>query len=382
MLKEISSRNHSSVIPSQPIKTNSTNESQDLLNIIHDQFTRPSTDQRSTISTNHVAVQCSAEDFNRGEISSERILIGRISSPTISSTPISPPPGFTERGIQVDLAESHIDSLENLIEFYVELIPAETIQQFYELCNNDIQWARTQIDEYLQHSDFVRTIPTLRQLSLNALNQWNEQIKCSNPSFDTISIADLLQDINDEEATEEFILDNNTPLTNALPQQSIELSDAKQMTIPWSLVNSLQDLYGELPNVSTTSSTSDGLLLPMDDELSMNIYQALQRFLGVSNQVNRPVNEKKSTKKNKKQTTPPPLPSAQQQPQTWIPPTSATGNKQKPTGPSLKDIMDEELRSAGTEKQKPVGQKFPHLKKRPNLFAFRNLNWILLVNIN
>ena len=358
--KEISSRNHSSVIPSQPIKTKSTNENKDLLNIIHDQLTQPSTDQRSIISTNHVAVQCSAEDFNREKNSSERILIGRFSSPTISSTPISPPPGFIERGVQVDLVENHIDSLENLIQFYAELLPVETIQQFYELCNNDIQWARTQIDEYLQHSDFVRTIPTLRQLSLNALNQWNEQIKCSNPSFDTISIADLLQDINDEEASEEFILDNNTPLTNALPQQSIQLSDAKQMTIPWSLVNSLQDLYGELPNVSTTSSTSDGLLLPMDDELSMNIYQALQRFLGVSNQVDRPVNEKKSTKKNKKQTTPPPPPSAQQQqqPQTWIPPASASGNKQKSTGPSLKEIMDEELKSARTEKQKSVGEKF------------------------
>lgn len=317
-------------------------------------------DQRSTISTNHVAIQCSAEDFNREKISSERILIGRISTATISTTPTSPPPpGFIERGIQVDLVDNPIESLEGLIEFYSELLSIDTIKHFYDLCNQDIQWARTQIDEYLQHSDLTRTIPTLRQLSLNALNQWNEEIKSSNPSFDTISIADLLHDINDEEASEEFILDNHSPLTTALPQQSIELSDTKQMTIPWSLINSLQDLYGELPNTSRPSSASDGLLLPLDDELSMNIYQALQRFLGVSNQVNRPVNEKKSTKKNKKQISPPP---AQQQP-TWIPPTSTTGNPKTSPGPSLKDIMDEELKSARTEKQKPVGEQSFHSKK-------------------
>lgn len=381
--------NHSSAIPSRPIKT-TANKKNDLLNIIHDQLTKPinSVDQRPPGSMNHLAIQCSPNDFNEERNSSERILIGHATSSTIHSLPTaSPPPGFNERGIQVDLTENNINSLEDLIEFYTDLLPIETIKEFYGLCNNDISWARSQIDEYLENSDLVRRVPSLRQLSLNALNQWNEQIKSCNPSFDTISIGDLLQDINDEDVSEEFILDdqnNANHLFHAIPSESIELSNSKQMTIPWTLVHSLQELYGELPNTSTLTDTTDSFSLPMDDELSISVYQALQRFLGVSNQVNQPVNEKKSTKKNKKQTTPPLPPPQKQLQQQWTSPRSTTPKKQS-TGPLLKDIMDEEMKSLNTQKQAPVrGEK----KVLFQFFVYeiflssRNVNSILLVNIN
>jgi len=229
----------------------------------------------------------------------------------------------------VDLNEHNIDSLSNLIEFYSDRLSSDTIKQFYELCNSDIQWTRTQIDEYLQHNHIISTIPTLRQLSLSALNQWNEEIKHLNPSFDTISIGDLLQDINDEE----LILDNET---------NIEFTDSNQITIPWSIINSLQQLYGELPTISSFSYTEDGLSLPLDDELSMNIYQALQRFLGVSNKIIKPVNEKKLTKENKKLNKQQSISPSQNQ------------SKTKMNGPSLKQIMNEELNYINTQKQTQV----------------------------
>lgn len=358
-----SSSHHSSTIPSQPIKT-TANKKTDLVNIIHDQLTKPidSVDQSSSKSTNHQAIQCSSHDFTEEINNFQRTLIGdATSASSLPSPPIAPLPGFIERGIQVDLTENNINSLEDLIEFYSGLLSVEIIKEFYELCNHDIQWARTQIDEYLQNSDLIHTVPTLRQLSLNTLNQWNEQIKNSNPSFDTISIGDLLQDINDEEVSEEFILEdenttNHRQLIDSIPTQSIELTDSKQMTIPRILIHSLEELYGELPNQSKLNSTTDGLSLPMDDELSMNIYQALQRFLGVSNQVNQPVNEKKSMKKNKKQTPPPAPP-----PRTSS--KSATQNK-KSTGPLLKDIMDEELKSLNAQKQTPVRRTFVFYKHK------------------
>ena len=223
---------------------------------------------------NHIAIQCSSNDLNQNRNDSDRILTGHLSASSTLSAPISPPPGHNERGIQVDFNENTIDSLSNLIDFYSENLSSDLVKQFYELCNSDIQWARTQIDEYLQHPHVISTVPTLRQLSFQALNQWNEQIKHSNPSFDTISIGDLLQDINDEQVFEDLILENETT------DQSIQISDSNQITVPSSLIHSLQDLYGELPNENTFSN---GLTIPLDDELSLNIYQALQRFLGVSN---------------------------------------------------------------------------------------------------
>jgi hypothetical protein len=172
---------------------------------------------------------------------------------------------------------------------------------------------------------------------LNALNQWNEQIKHSNPSFDTISIGDLLQDINDEEVLEGFILDNETN------NNSIELTDSNQMNIPWSIIYSLQELYGELPIKSSFPYTADGLLLPLDDELSINIYQSLQRFLGVTNKITKPVNEKKLTKENKKIN--------KQQQQNLPPQNKSNINLNKKTNsPSLQQIMNEELMYINTHK--------------------------------
>jgi hypothetical protein len=328
MFKETMS-NYSSTIPQQQNSMN--NDKSELLNILHDGLT----DQQCLSKS--IAIQCSSNDFTQDINHSYRSLIGHLSSSITDNSPsIPPPPGYYERGIQVDFNEIDIDSLGNLIEFYSDRLSSDIIKQFYELCNSDIQWTRIHIDEYLQHSHIVSSIPTLRQLSLNALIQWNEQIKSSNPSFDTISVGDLLQDINDEQVFEEYISDD----TN---NQLIEFSDGKQMTIPWSLINSLQELYGELPTKSTLSYTSDGLVLPLDDELSMNIYQALQRFLGVSNKIIKPVNEKKLIKENKK-------PNKQQQQQQWVSPLKNDSNK-KSTGPNLQDIMNEELRSMNAQKQ-------------------------------
>ncbi len=192
---------------------------------------------------------------------------------------------------------------------------------------------------------------------MNVLNEWNEEIKHSNPSFDTISIGDLLQDINDEELIE---TNNN----------SIEFIDTNQITIPCSIINSLQELYGELPS---NSSFTNGLTLILDDQLAMNIYQALQRFLGISNKITKPVNEKKITKENKKLN--------KQQQQQWISPLKNESNK-KVNGPSLKEIMNEELNYINTHKQTQVFIKNFFFFLSYIFIYFRNLNLIWLVNIN
>ena len=293
-----------------------------------------------------MAIQCSPNDFNQDVNHSYRTIIGHAStsSITVSSPPVAPPPGFNERGVQADLNENSIDLLASLIEFYSERLSSDMVKQFYELCNSDAQWARIQIDEYLQHSHIPSTILSLRQLSFNALNQWNEEIKSSNPSFDTVSIGDLLQDINDEEAFEELIFDDEPEPIN---DHAIEFSDAKQMTIPWALIDSLQELYGELPTKSA-SYTVDGLSLPLDDELSLNIYQALQRSLGISNKIVKPVNEKKSTNEHKKTN------KQQQQQQQWISPVQNHSNR-KTNVPSIQEIINDELKQMTTQKQSQVG---------------------------
>ncbi|CAF1427817.1 unnamed protein product [Adineta steineri] len=332
------SRDNSSVTLQQQTKT--TNKKSELLDIIHNELTTSSasTDPRPSISINHIAIQCSSNNFNEEDDSSDRILIGHVSSTSSTvSSPISPPAGYTERGIQVDLDEHYFDSLSQLIEFYSEHVSSDIIKQFYELCNSDIQWTRTQVDDYLQHIQLTSTFPTLRQLSLNALNIWNEQIKHSNPSFDTISIGDLLQDINDEDVFEELILENETT------KNSIEITDTNQLTIPWSIIYSLQELYGELPTKSDFSYTADGLSLPLDDGLSMDIYQALQRFLGVSTKTTKPVNEKKLIKENKKI-------NKQQPPATQRNLPSQNESNKKNNSPSLQQIMNEELNYISSQK--------------------------------
>lgn len=291
-----------------------------------------STHRPSSFAGQSIGVQCSRSHFNEDIQDTDRILFGRVSNVSkLSSPPISPPIGHIECGIQVDLNENTIDSLANLIEFYSDRLSADLVRQFYELCNGDIQYSCSQIDEYLQHNrtNSTTTIPTLRQLSLNALNQWNEEIKCSNPSFDTVSIADLLDDINDEEVFDEYLHENQS----------------NQLSIPSEMIQTLEDLYGELPNSSTFER---GLSLPLDDELSMNIYQALQRFLGVDTTPKSPkatTNEKKSTKKK-----------ATKQSQ-WVPPTPPTPiQNQSNTSPSLKQIMDEEINILNKQKSNPKRQ--------------------------
>ena len=190
------------------------------------------------------------------------------------STPTSPPAGHIDCGIQVDIPNDSIESLRNLIEVYSSRLSEETIKQFYEICQGDLSWTQIQLDEYLQHTHHQSSIPTLRQLSFNALNQWDNEIKHSNPSFDTISIGDLLKDINDDEVFEEFHL-HETETNN----QSIEFNEKMQMIIPWPLINSLQDLYGELPSLNSFSSNNNGMVLPLDDELSLGVYQSITKIL-------------------------------------------------------------------------------------------------------
>ncbi|CAF0963379.1 unnamed protein product [Adineta ricciae] len=334
-------RDHSSTLPVQQ-KPNPNKQSQ-LLNIIRDELVKPSTEQRSLVSTKHIAVQCSAVDLKQDITNIDCILIGHLSAGSIASSPISPPPGFIERGIQVDLNESHIDSLADLIEFYSDSVLPEIVKQFYELCNADIPWARTQIDEYLRHPPSASSVPTLRQLSFNALNQWNEQIKHSNPSFDTISIGDILRDINNGDIFDELTIDDE-PDASAIP-----ISDTNHLTIPWPVINSIQELYGELPTKESFHYDGNGLSLPLDDELSFNIYQSLQRFLGVSNQITKPVNEKKVTKENKKI-------NKQQRNLPKANESSTNSSTKKGNTPSLQEIMDEELNYIQTQKAIPKRQ--------------------------
>lgn len=310
------------------------NKKNELLNIIHDEYTRAT--PTTSYSISHKSIQCTPDSFYENDDdddnSSSRILIGHILSTSSSVIPTPPSPirpGYNECGIQVDFNENNLDTLTDLIKFYSNLVSDDLVKQFYEHCNSDIQWTRQHIDEYLQHDHNYSKIPTLRQLSFNALKQWNEQIKHSNPSFDTISIGDLLQDINDEE----FIEKN-------------DFIDSNHLIIPWSMINSLQELYGELPQQSILS---DGLSLPLDDELSLNLFQGLQRFLGVNNntKTSKPVNEKKVNKENKKQT------KSSQQQQQWVSPKQNSSNK-KSNAPSLQEIMNEELNYMNTHKQPQV----------------------------
>ena len=301
-------------------------------------------EQRRSKSYQDVAIQCSADDLKQPATHGYPVLIGhRVSSrkQTKQTTPVSCPPGFSERGIQVDLDEYSIDSLADLLAFYCELLPVETIKQFYELCMGDVQWTRTHINDYLQHSHHPSTIPTLRQLSFNALTLWNEQIKHANPSFDTISIGDLLQDINDENVFEELISEPN-PADDSSP----ELTDANQMIVPWSVFDSLGDLYGDLPDKSMFAASSHGIVIPLDDEFSLNIYHALRRSVGLSSKKGKSVVTKKVTNENKKLDN-----------QRWVPPARhepSVKSSQPQSTPSFKQLMEEDLNYDSIQKATPV----------------------------
>ena len=323
-----SSRDHSSTKFHKQLSNPKTCE---LVNIIHNELNKPS--HHPSISTKHIAIQCSSEDFNSQINHSDTILIGHSSCSTQSTIITTPSlPGYNERGIQVDLNDNNLDLL---IEIYSNQLSSETIRHFYEVCHSDIQFTRTQIDEYLQHNTGHQIhFPTLCQLSLIALNRWNEQIKSTNPLFDTKSIDDLLEDINDDEIFDELTLENENP--------NIEFTNSNQINIPSSFLNSLEKSFGELPNKSSfPSNDNNGILLPFDDELSISIYQALQRFLIKSNQIIKPVNENQIKKTNQKWKLP-----SQNQPKS----DSNTNNHI----PSLRQIMNEEQKVAKSQKSKQV----------------------------
>ena len=338
------SRDHSTSL-SQKAKPLPQANNCPLLDIIHHELNQPSTSSKfnSARSQRDVATQCSSEDFNARTDHSCRILMARASTTSTVLPVIRPRPGYSECGIQVDLGDVRIDSLEHLIELYASLLSPATIRQFYDDCQSNIQWTRTHLDEYLQHRNDVIIVPTLQQLSLTTLNRWNEQIKSSNPTCNTISIDDLLQDINDdEEMNEDFILDEDS-------------TDSNQMYLPWSIVHSLQELYGELPNTSFFESDHRGIALSIDDDLSISLYQALQRCVmepPVKDSVTKPVIDNQMYAENKSK--------AKNQPsnnnQRWVIPSANASSHVSHSNsiPSLKQIIHEEQQAAKSQKTKQV----------------------------
>ncbi len=318
----ILSRNHSSIIPSQQ-KQFTNPKTCELINIIHTELIKPS--HYPSISTKHIAIQCSSDEFNSPIDHEDVVLIGHLSSFSTSLEIIPTRPGYKECGIQVDLNEHNLDLL---MKIYSNRLSSESIEQFYEVCHFDIQWTCLQIDEYLQNNhQNIFHVPTLKQLSLEKLNQWNEQIILTNPLFDTKSIDDLLEDINDEEIFEELPSEN----------LHIESTNSNQINIPWSIVNSLEEIYGKLPDRSFFSSNYNGILLPLDDDLARNIYQALERC-SIKPMIE---NKKMKTKKNNNN-------------QKWKLPAD---NLDRNTNgvPSLKQIMNEEQQQAAkSQKSKQV----------------------------
>jgi hypothetical protein len=108
------------------------------------------------------------------------------------------------------------------------------------------------------------------------------------------------------------------------------------------MINSLEEIYGELPNKSYLSSNNNGILLPFDNDLSINIYQALQRFLIKSNQIIKPVIENSIKKTNNNQK--------------WKIPSENQSNFHVNTNyiPSFRQIMNEEQQAVKSKKSKQV----------------------------
>jgi len=302
---------------SRKINAKSSTNDGNLLNIIRNEFLTPI---KQTVET-----QCDENLFKLPISSSDRIVFARSideSSRTTTTSPIVRRDGQIDCEIQVDVRDDSIFSLKNLIEIYSNRLSEETIRQFYEICQEDLIWTRTQLDEYLQHTSIPSKIPTLHQLSFNVLNQWDFHLKSSNPSCSTISIDDLLQDLNDEPVFEEFIDRESENEPNSIRISSM-------------LINSIENLYGEIPQLSSIVAENDFFLLPLDDALSIEIHRALQRFVGVTQKA---TNEKKIRK-------------SQQTQSQWVAPASKKPNaKSSSSTPSLKEIMDEELNYINTQK--------------------------------
>ena len=213
--------------------------------------------------------------------------MARGSSSSISS--ISTPvvrPGYKECGIQVDFQDYEIDLL---MQIYSDRLSSETIEYFYEISHSDFQWTCSQIDEYLQndHQQEESPISTVQLL-------------------DTSTNAFTLE----EEISQEF------------PQQ---------ISISSSTIDSLEELYGQLPD---KPSTSNEILLPFDEDLSRSIYQAVRRHLTRSTENIKPVN---MIDKNQK----------------WKSPV----DESNPTSnhvPSMRVIIAEEQRAVQSQKSKEV----------------------------
>lgn len=329
--------NYSSPVSHSPKQISSPKPS-NLLNILHNELLKPS------VSIKHQSIQCSFDDLQNSSNENHVILIGRLTKETIQRIlPIRS--GFNECGIQVDFNENNLDLLINI---YSSRVSIELIEQFYEICHFDYSWTCEQIDEHLRNHSQQQIIPTLRQLTLNKLNQWNEEIKSINPSFNTNSMNDLLEDINNDETFESL--------------------DSNQITLPWSIFDSLEDTYGELPNKSSLMSNNHGLILTCDDELMRNMYQALQRCL-----VHKPVIKKENSRKQ-------PTKNLVDN-QKW---KSTTKNEQLSSSiPSFRQIMDEEQHAMKCQKSKQVFEfKFDHSHRKFVFFCFRNNNSTMQVNIN
>ncbi|CAF1049600.1 unnamed protein product [Didymodactylos carnosus] len=311
----------------------STNVKKELVNIIHNELN--TYDQQQTKPTKllaDISIQCSQDEIldTLQNLSSEYpILIGSmipiasLSNNTCATVTFLP--GLYECGIQVDLSDGNDDPLSYLNSLYSSKINTELILQFYELCNCDLQWTKSQLDEYLVHlhpqSQMMqspksntgetnydssiettnrqqqqrrqRSLVSLKQCCLDVLNEWDSSIKENDPNFDTNSISELLEDINDDD--DQLLVDclndftvSSIPNNSNSEQEHIHFLDPKHLLIPSTIVNTMEEIYGKLPrdqSLSThhltmgTDGYQDGILLPFDDDLAITLYQAMQRHI-------------------------------------------------------------------------------------------------------
>ena len=338
---------------------NSEDKPRDLLNILHHQLHQPAENVRTPTTRCHAAVQCVAEEIRSSSANhSDRILKCRPTNVSTSTCDLVLPRfGCNDRGIQVDLDYSTADQLDQLIELYSNRASEETIREFYAECQTDFQWTRERLDEYLEQRREVNRIPSLQHLALVALDRWDEQIKSSNPTFDLNDLAELLDEISDDE------FDQTPSPTTTSNSNPLVLSDMNQMQISWSMIDRFEDLYGELPDKSVFSANEEGILLPLDDDLSISIYQALQRRLIKSSateqqqqQTTKPVTNTSMRKENQSVPTPKKKKSSAKptthQQQRWLEPPSKVQHTKNV--PSFKQIMREEEHAAKCENPKQV----------------------------
>lgn len=207
----------------------------------------------------------------------------------------------------------------------------KVIRQFFEVCHCNTEFTQTKIDEYLPeiHQKLL-SFPTLKQLCINGLNQWNEQIKSTSSLLDKNTIDNLLQGIYDEEVIEELDLDN----------KNIDLINSSQINIPTSIINSSEKSFENMPNKSLDLPNNNDRLSTLDADLSRNIYQALRRLLIKPNPTIQPVTNKSLKKLNTAKTV-----SNQQS----IPNQINTNHI-----PSFRQITQEEQQSEQSQKSKQV----------------------------